>query len=415
MSAAAQFRISRLAADPVVHRAFRWLHLHQPQLRAWQTEMLRIPAPPFAEERRAAWFLEQFRALGLNDPHSDGIGNVLAELPGADETDSGPVVLISAHLDTVFPAGTDVEPAEADGRILAPGACDNAAGLSGLLGMAAALKDARTLPGATLLFAANVGEEGEGDLRGMRHLFGEGRYAGRIAAAIALEGGGSTAVITRALASRRFRVTVRGPGGHSWADAGAPNPILQLARGLVGLEGIASAADGRPGPRAGAMDGRNPRTTLNVGLIAGGTSVNSIPSSASAHLDLRSTDPLELEEAERRIRNALAGAVPSAALAIEIIGNRPGGVLSENSGLMATLQAVDRHLHLRTEPGLGSTDANIPLSLGIPAIAIGAGGFGGGIHTLQEWYDPAGREIALRRVLLVLLDTATQAANEPAE
>jgi acetylornithine deacetylase/succinyl-diaminopimelate desuccinylase-like protein len=272
-----------------------------------------------------------------------------------------------------------------------------------------------------ILFAANVGEEGEGDLRGMRHLFAESPYASRIRAAIALEGAGSSAVVTRALASRRFRITVTGPGGHAWADAGAPNPILALSRALLALEGIAHAAT--------AGDNYAPsRTTLNIGQIAGGSAINAIPESASAWIDLRSTDPGQLRAAEAALRQSLdlwilhpsprpASQTPSQplqaqlSLAIDVIGDRPAGELAEDSQLLATLRAVDRHLHIRTEPGLGSTDANIPLSLGVPAIAIGSGGMGGGIHTLHEWYDPTGRETALRRILLTLLDTAALAVG----
>lgn len=399
MSAAAQLRITRLAAAPGVHRGFRWLHLQQPQMRQWHKEILRIPAPTFNEGARAAWFLERFRGLGLENVRIDEAGNALAELRafGNAERDGEHVVLVSAHLDTVFPPGTPTEPRESeDGRIYAPGACDNAAGLSALLGLAAALKTAAIEDGATILFAANVSEEGEGDLRGMRHLFTEGEYAGRIAAAIALEGGGNSALITRALGSRRFRVTVSGPGGHSWSDAGAPNPILQLARSLLALESLAELAT-RDEAR---------RTTLNVGLIAGGTSINSIPSAATAHLDLRSTDPEHLERAAEAVRSTLHRVAEGMALTIETIGDRPAGCLPQDSPLLATIRAVDRHLGLRTEAGLGSTDANIPLSLKIPAVAIGTGGLGGGIHTLQEWYDPAGREPALRRILLTLVDTA---------
>jgi tripeptide aminopeptidase len=425
MTPNAQLRIARLAATPAVHRAFHWLHLHQPQLRRWQLEILRIPAPPFAEQARAAWFLERFQQLGLANPHLDAAGNALAELPTAPTdprtSDPGPptsnLVLLSAHLDTVFPPGTPTDPTEDATRILAPGACDNAAGLSALLGLAAALRHAELAPAVPILFAANVGEEGEGDLRGMRHLFDSDAnadsspYAHRIAAAIALEGGGTSAVVTRALASRRFRVTVTGPGGHSWIDAGAPNPILILARALLALESL-------------DLPHAKPRTTLNIGQISGGTAINSIPASATAWIDLRSTDATQLQAAELALRHTLEHwvlrAPPSAAegrppeapptLSIEIIGDRPGGVLPVDSPLLTTLRAVDRHLNLRTEPGLGSTDANIPLSLGIPAIAIGAGGLGGGIHTLQEWYDPTGRNSALRRILLTLLDTAYLAA-----
>ena len=417
MTHTAQLRIARLAANPAVHRAFHWLHLHQPQLRRWHLEILRIPAPPFGEQARAAWFLERFQQLGLADPHIDDAGNVLAELPAASRTSNlepgiSPLILLSAHLDTVFPSTTPTDPTEIDTRILAPGACDNAAGLSGLLGLAAAFRHAQLLPAVPILFAANVGEEGEGDLRGMRHLFTQSPYANRIAAAIALEGGGASGVVTCALASRRFRVTVTGPGGHSWNNAGAPNPILILARALLSLESL-------------DLPHANPRTTLNIGQISGGTSVNSIPESASASIDLRSTDATLLHEAEIALRQSLeqwvindptpaARSKPSAApptLTIETIGDRPAGALADEAPLLVTLRAVDRHLNLRTEPGLGSTDANIPLSLGVPAIAIGAGGLGGGIHTLQEWYDPTGRNPALRRILLTLLDTAQLAAQ----
>jgi acetylornithine deacetylase/succinyl-diaminopimelate desuccinylase-like protein len=419
MTAAAQLRVARLAATPAVHRAFRWLHLHQLQLRQWQLELLRIPAPPFGEQARAAWFLERFRQLGLANPHIDDAGNALAELsPRSSYLAPGtsPLILLSAHLDTVFPPGTATEPTELDTRILAPGACDNAAGLTGLLGLAAAMRDAELAPAAPILFAANVGEEGEGDLRGMRHLFTASPYATRIAAAIALEGGGSAAVITRALASRRFRITVTGPGGHSWTDAGTPNPILILARALLALESLASDP--------AAPDSQSPRTTLNVGSISGGTSINSIPASATAWLDLRSTDSAQLQAAELALRSTLGEWItnapeaangnaknPSLAFAIETIGDRPGGALPDDAPLLTSLRAVDRHLNLRTEPGLGSTDANIPLSLGVPAIAIGAGGLGGGIHTLQEWHDPTGRNSALRRILLTLLDTADLARD----
>jgi len=436
MTASAQLRIARLAATPAVHRAFHWLHIHQLQIRRWQLEILRIPAPPFGEQARAAWFLEQFHSLGLANPHIDEAGNALAELGAGGQTSSDlgtptpPLILLSAHLDTVFPTELPIEPIELETRIVAPGACDNAAGLSGLLALAAGMRHAELAPAVPILFAANVGEEGEGDLRGMRHLFTASPYASRIAAAIALEGGGSSAVVTRALASRRFRVTVTGPGGHSWIDAGVANPILVLARALLALESLDLPQD-------------EPRTTLNVGQISGGTSINSIPESATALLDLRSTDSTRLHEAELALRDTLKywvldprephpprsdpeslaggpgslgrGGRPnpgrSPTLAIETIGDRPGGALPGDAPLLATLRAVDRHLSLRTEPGLGSTDANIPLSRGIPAIAIGAGGLGGGIHTLQEWYDPTGRTAALRRTLLTLLDIAHLAAQ----
>jgi acetylornithine deacetylase/succinyl-diaminopimelate desuccinylase-like protein len=329
-------------------------------------------------------------------------------VPEDGSAENGPVILISAHLDTVFPAGTSCEPVEMDdvSSIHGPGVCDNAAGLSALLGMAAALRYARINPPSTILFAANVGEEGEGDLRGMRHLFLEGPYKNRIAAALALEGSG-TAVVTRALGSLRFRCTIHGPGGHSWSDAGAPNPILLLSRALTAISEL-------PLPSS-------PLTILNVGHISGGTSVNSIPASASALLELRSSDAHILRNASLQIRSILSASVapfeslsPTVSLKIEPIGDRPAGHLPDGSALLGALRAVDRHLSLRTELRLGSTDANLPFSLGIPALAIGTGGTGGNIHTLEEWYDPAGREMALRRLLLLLL-AATQITPQLAD
>lgn len=400
MTVSSYQRISRLATLTAVHRAFHWLHLHQPQLRRWLLEMVRIPAPPFGEQDRAAWFAERFHSLGLANVQVDPEGNTLAELAPEDGSGrGGPVILLSAHLDTVFPAGTPCEPIEAqsDHRIFGPGVCDNAAGLSALLAIAAALRYARINPPATILFAANVGEEGEGDLRGMRHLFLKGPYRNRIAAAIALEGSG-TGVVTRALGSLRFRCTIQGPGGHSWSDAGTPNPIFLLSRALTRISDL-------PMPSS-------PLTTVNVGHISGGTSVNSIPSSASALLEIRSSDKRALQHTALQIQQAMADSVasfesshPSLLLQIESIGDRPAGHLPEGSGLLSALRAVDRHFSLRTELRLGSTDANLPLSLGIPALAIGTGGTGGNIHTLDEWYDPAGREIALRRILLLLLSS----------
>ncbi len=450
-TAAAQRRIARLATLTAVHRAFHWLHLHQPQLRQWQLELVRIPAPTSEESTRAAWFLDRFRDLGLTNVHLDDAGNALAELqPDAASasplvpssaasikndvistgaTDSltvgraverpryfaqpaiaspnssqlgqaPPCILLSAHLDTVFPAGTPIDPLEQNDtpRIYAPGICDNGAGLTALLAIAAALRYANITPPIPILFAANVGEEGEGDLRGMRHLFERGPYRTRIASAIVLEGGGNNAAVTRALGSLRFRVTITGPGGHSWADAGAPNPILILGQALARIADLKLPT--------------SPLTTINVGHISGGTSINSIPESATALLDLRSTDPSQLISTATDVHEIFNDLISTRTttnsppkLHIETIGNRPAATLPDDSPILHTLRAVDRHLTLRTEPRLGSTDANIPLSRGIPALALGSGGTGGGIHTLQEWYDPTGRETALRRILLTLLDT----------
>jgi len=395
-------RIATLAADTRVHRAFHWLHLHELKLRQWQLEMIAIPAPPFAESARAEWFLTRFSDLGLANIHLDELGNAVATLqpPGPQALNPGPCVLLSAHLDTVFPPGTDCTPSEDGPRILAPGACDNAAGLTALLGIAAALQYAELRPACPILFAANVGEEGPGDLRGMRHIFSGTHH---IAAAIALEGSGNATVVDRALGSRRFRITLTGPGGHSWADAALPNPIFVLSEALAAISRLELPT--------------TPRTTLNCGTIFGGTSVNSIPESASADLDLRSVsaDQLDVTEAQllHTIRATVQATNPRNLLDLEIarIGNRPAAALPSDSPLLGSLRAVDRHLHIATESRIGSTDANWPLSLGVPALAIGAGGSAGGIHTLHEWYDPTGRELALRRILLHLLDACSLAAE----
>ena len=401
-AASAQGRISHLASRTPVHRAFHWLHLHQAQILDWQIECNTIPAPTFKEGTRAAWFVAKFAELGLANPHRDAAGNALAELPSVPASSSGPRLLVSAHLDTAFPAGTSCDPRLDGTRIFAPGIGDNAAGLAALLALAASLRFAGVTLPVPVLFAANAGEEGEGDLFGMRHLLRGEPF--RIAQVLVLEGSGASTVVTRALGSVRLRVTVTGPGGHSWADAGAPNPIFLLGEALASLAALELPTD--------------PRSTLNAGLISGGTSVNSIPTSATVLLDLRSTSPSYLRELDGEVRSRLQQALDrrnsrpassqAAELAIEVIGNRPSAELPAGAPLLQTVRAVDRHLGIRTEPRIGSTDANLPLSLGIPAVALGGGGSGGGIHTLGEWFDPAGRELALRRLLLILLDSADQ-------
>lgn len=401
-------RLVALAADRRVHRAFHWLHLHELQLRRWQLEFLPIAAPPFEEAERALWFRDRFEELGLSQPRIDAEGNAVALLSGGTSPHRGSAVLISAHLDTVFPPGTDCRPAEEGAVIRCPGACDNGAGLAALLGIAAALRHADWQAPCPILFAANVGEEGEGDLRGIRHIFAESPFGLEIGAAIALEGGGQSLVVDRALGSRRLRATLTGPGGHSWVDAGRPNPILVLSAALLAVARL-------PLPT-------NPRTTLNVGRLEGGTSINSVPASAVADLDLRSVSELELDRLELGVLHRLTAEVDAEmrsyapgerlSLAIERIGHRAVGSLDAGTALARSLSAVDRHLNINTEPRIGSTDANLPLSLGIPALAIGAGGAGGGLHTLSEWYDPTGRELALRRILLLLLDTCTLLSEE---
>jgi acetylornithine deacetylase/succinyl-diaminopimelate desuccinylase-like protein len=392
--------IARLASDRRVHQAFQWLHLQEQRILQWQTELVRVPAPPFGEQQRAALLCERFRDLGLEEPRIDSIGNAIARLSGTDP--NARRVLLSAHIDTVFPAGTTIKPELNGSRLGAPGACDNGAGLAALLAIAAALRAVEFPTPCTLEFIGNVGEEGEGDLRGIRHLYGAAARES-IAAHLVLDGAGHEAAVTHALGSQRYRVTITGPGGHSWTDSGRPNPIVLLSQAIQRFAAV-SVPD-------------IPRTTINVGTIEGGTAINAIPQQASARFDLRSTDPEQLIRLEVELHRAVEDAVLAAnhrqrtepggmRFEIEKIGDRPAGRLPAQSELMSLLEAVDRHLSIRTEPRLASTDANIPLSLGVPAVSIGGGGEGGGIHTFGEWYDARGRELGLRRILLLLLALA---------
>jgi tripeptide aminopeptidase len=408
-------RVTALAARRPLHAAFAWLHSHPRTIMEWQAKLVSIPAPLNGERDRAVWLAAQFASIGLSHVEIDQAGNAFGVLPGAGlpPESTGPVVLLSAHLDTVFPAGTPLDPAIDGDRLAAPGACDNGAGVAGLLAVAQALVHARMEPPLSLVFVGNVGEEGEGDLRGVRYLYTESPLGGRTAAHIVLDGAGADGVVTQALGCRRFLVSISGPGGHSFTDAGTPNPIAALATALASLAQTSLPAE--------------PRTTLNLGTIRGGTSVNSIPESAEATVDFRSTSPDELMRLELALERAVGEAVEDwnlrardsggvgrggLSFTIRRIGDRPAALLPDDSPLLEALRAVDRHLGLRTDARLGSTDANLPLSLGVPALAVGAGGEGGGAHTLGEWYSAKGRELGLRRVLLLTLATLEWAAEQ---
>jgi acetylornithine deacetylase/succinyl-diaminopimelate desuccinylase-like protein len=372
----------------------------------WQASLVGIPGALNAEQERASWLAAEFAAAGLSRIETDAAGNVFGALPAAHlpPESTGPVVLISAHLDTVFPQETVLTPTVDGDRLTAPGACDNGAGVVGLLAIAHALVHGRVELSAPLVFLGNVGEEGEGDLRGVRHVYSHGALAERIAAHIVLDGPGADGAVTQALGSRRYRVEISGPGGHSFTDAGTPNPIAALASALSSLAETALPAE--------------PRTTLSLGTVRGGTSVNSIPERAEATVDFRSTSADQLLRLEVALHRAVEDAVEhwnkragtagmtgrgKLAFAIAKIGDRPAARLPDDSPLLDAVRAVDRHLGLRSELRLGSTDANIPLSLGVPAISIGAGGEGGGAHTLSEWYSAKNRELGLRRALLLAL------------
>ena len=412
-------RVTAIAAQRSVHAAFTWIHNNPKTLIDLQSELVAIPAPPFGEEDRARWLVGQFEQIGVSNIQIDAIGNVLGFIPPADlpPESTGHILVLSAHLDTVFPPGTPLKPAlvSSDGvnRLAAPGACDNAAGVIGLLALARALVEADVRLPVPVVLLGNVGEEGEGDLRGVRHFYDQRPLAGRVAAHIVLDGAGADAAVTQALGSRRFQVSINGPGGHSFTDAGTPNPIVALAAALSTLAHT-------PLPE-------KPTTTLNIGTVQGGTSVNSIPQAASASVDFRSTSSDELLRLEIALHRCVEDSVEQVNLTaknqairsrgpltftIEKIGDRPAANVPSDSPLLEVLRAVDRHLGIQSDLRLGSTDANIPIALGVPAISVGAGGDGGGAHTLGEWYIDKDRELGLRRVLLLLLATAEWAGEQ---
>jgi tripeptide aminopeptidase len=389
--------LAKLAGDPACARGLQWID----KSAAWSTEqqirLTEIPAPEFNEARRGEALAEIFAANGFQ-VRTDKIGNVIAERPGSDPKS---VVLLAAHLDTVFPAGTDVRVKRDGARLLAPGIADNGVGLASLVSLAHAIDESRIRTTKTIVLAGDVGEEGEGNLRGMRGLMEA--YGSRLSAVIAVDGPSTDHITTQAIASRRFEASVTGPGGHSWSDFGAPNPITAIARGIVQFSGVSIPDD--------------PRSSYNFGTIEGGTSVNSIPSRAAVKVDLRSEDENELARLESALREAMQSGVKSETsatkspgdslqLAFKSLGTRPAGKLPEDSPLLATIRNVDRYLGNRSRLERSSTDANIPLSMGIPAVALGGGGRGGGSHTLDEWYDPAGRELGLKRLFLTVVSLA---------
>ncbi|HEY2458077.1 MAG TPA: M20/M25/M40 family metallo-hydrolase [Candidatus Acidoferrum sp.] len=387
-----------LADQGQVRAALEWLEKNVKWINQEQARLTEIPAPSFHEEKRAAAVKALLAAQGLT-VQIDKIGNVVGELRGISDKE---VVLLTAHLDTVFPAGTDVQVHEEGDRLVAPGISDNGTGLAALIGIARAIYVAKVRPQRTIVFAANVGEEGEGNLRGMRALIDA--YRNKLRAVIVLDGSGVDHVTTKALASRRLEVVITGPGGHSWSDFGIPNPINAMVRGSVRFINTKVPV--------------NPRTTFNLGQVEGGTSVNSIPYESKLKVDLRSESEDELVRLENALRESIAAGVKDETdnarernrgkldWKVSVIGSRPGGELASDSALLATLRAADDYVGNQSRIERSSTDANIPLSQGIDAIAIGAGGNGGGAHSLQEWYEPAGRELGLKRVLLTLLGTS---------
>lgn len=412
-AASAQQEVARIAAMRGVHSAFLHLHNHEMEFRRWQRELAEIPAPPFGEAARSEWLRQRFSSLGLEEVHADELGNVFGLLR---KDDAQPLLGVSAHLDTVFPLGTRLETREEGSRLIGPGVSDNAAGVVAILAMASAVNRAQLSLATNVVFIGNVGEEGEGNLRGMRHIFASAPWKDLIHSLVVIDGAGTDTYVTQALGSRRFEVTFRGPGGHSWSDFGVPNPIILLARALARFSQVTVP--------------ESPRTTFNIGVVHGGTSVNSIPETATARVDLRSASREELHKLEERLRECVneawsevplsfrageprgpqhapglrvVGWEPRVRFAIESIGDRPAAELPADARILDVLRAVDAHLRIKSIARLASTDANVPLSLGKEATTIGAGGDGGSAHTLREWFDCANRDLGLKRILLTLL------------
>jgi tripeptide aminopeptidase len=393
-----------LINTPRVRHAFEFIAQSSGRFTAEHIRICEIPAPPFLERERGDYLESRFRQLGLADVHRDAVGNVVGTYPGVDHERSA--IVVSAHLDTVFPSGTDVRVRQVGSRLCAPGIGDDAAGLATLVGLIEVLSTAGIRPLTPLIFVATVGEEGEGDLRGVRYLFSQGRLAGRIESFISFDGTGVEWVTHQALGSRRYRVSLTGPGGHSWGDFGVVNPVHAIGR-IVGR-----LAD-YPAPT-------RPRTSFNVGRIEGGESVNVIPVSARVDIDLRSESESELSrleefllanvnEAVERENQRRAGKGLPLTTDLRLIGSRPTGEVSADHPVVQTALTIGQTLGIQTWLIRNSTDSNIPLSLGIPAITIGAGGVSGDPHRLSEWYDPAGRELGYQRALLLLLALAGSA------
>jgi tripeptide aminopeptidase len=348
-----------------------------------QISICEIPAPPFKEERRAAEMKKRFEALGLRNVRIDSIGNVIAERPG---TGGGPVVVIAAHLDTVFPEETDVKVQRTGTLLKGPGIGDDCRGLAVLLAVAKAMGTANVRTQGTIYFVANVGEEGPGNLRGVKHLFAK-PPAPRIDYFISVDGTG-LGLTSRAVGSNRYKVSYKGPGGHSYGAFGMPSPIHAMGRAISKISAIQVPL--------------RPKTTFNVGIVEGGTSVNTISPLGAMEVDLRSESPEELAKVDAAFRKAVDEALteenarwPQSRVKVSVdvvsMGVRPAAAPPDSQRIIQTAQAAARALGFETPGSASSTDANWPMSLGIQAITLDGGGQGQGAHSTAESYDDGDR------------------------
>jgi tripeptide aminopeptidase len=381
-------------STPQVRRALEYLKSAEPDTINDQIMACEIPAPAFQEQKRAEHFKQLFTGLGLKNVRIDGVGNVIGERPGAS---AGPTLVLAAHLDTVFPEGTDVK-VKRSGQVLSgPGIGDDCRGLAVILAVARALNEAKIETAGTIFFVANVGEEGLGDLRGVRHLFNN-ELKGRITHFISVDGTGLE-VTNTAVGVIRYRVTFRGPGGHSFGAFGLASPIHAMGRAVEKISRFQVP--------------KQPKTTFNVGRIEGGTSVNSIAHTAWMEVDMRSVSAAELQKLEAEFKRAVQEALDEEnargegpnklTVEMKIVSRRPAGVTSVDSPIVKIAMAADAALGIKTKLSAGSTDSNIPISLGVPAITIDGGGEGRGAHSLDESFDTTDSHIGTQRALLIVL------------
>jgi tripeptide aminopeptidase len=394
--------LRELLVSQQVREAFEFFEARSAEITDEHIAICSIPAPPFGEGARATHLCEKFRQYGLQDAQLDGEGNCVALRRGASLS---PLLVVSAHLDTVFPPGTDFTVRRELSRLLAPGIADDGCGLAALIALLRALEACSIETEGSLLFVGTVGEEGEGNLRGARYLLTAGEWAKRVDAFISFDGPGLERITHAALGSRRYRVRLKGTGGHSWGDFGAANPVHALGRAIARLASY-------PAPT-------EPRTTFNVGRVEGGASVNVIPREAAMDVDLRSESAAELQRLDAFFRRAAREATddenaarrvndPPLELDLKLIGDRPSGETPPDAPIVRLAEEATRYFGCRPRLDRSSTDSNIAISLGIPAITLGTGGTSGNSHTLAEWYSPRGRETGLKRALLVMLGMVGQ-------
>jgi len=369
-----------------------------------------IPSPPFKEAERAKVYLELLKQHGLTDVEMDAEGNVMGLRRGmGSSTGSAPLIVIAAHLDTVFPAGTDVKVKRTGTRLAAPGVGDDTRSLAVLLAFIRAMDAAKIQTKADILFVGNVGEEGPGDLRGMRYLFTKSKYKDRITAFISADGTGTgNTITTGAVGSKRYHVSFKGPGGHSYGAFGLVNPAFAMANAMK---------------RFGALTvPKSPKTTFSVGVVGGGTSVNSIPFETWMDIDMRSESPAELQKLDASFKTLVAEAVAEENAArstaqgkitveVKLTGDRPSGETASSQRIVQIASASVRAFGLTPSLTFSSTDSNIPISLGIPAITLVAGGTSDRAHALDEWIDVE-KTSSLRGMQIMLATLVTLAGMQ---